>query len=1136
MMPAGGGRVTRLGDQIRLHNEPRAGSTRFVGRTEELGRLQAGLAAAAAGRGGLYLLTGEAGIGKTRLAGQAEQLATKHGFDVLWGRAWEDEGAPPYWAWIQALRALTDARGEQDVTALLGDDDTRLADLLPELVSQRAARSPRSAAWLVPSQLEAERNRFALFDALTALLRRAAAARPILIVLDDLHSADLPSLLLLQFLARSLVEMPLLVLGTRRESDARIVQYGQEVLVALERTGVRIDLGGWSRSDVGAYVEDVVPAAPARLVEVIHEITRGNPLFVDGFARTVRDHPEVELHDGYPFGLRLPESVRAVIHERLRLLPDDVRAVLAAAAVLGRRFEARPLAEILEAPFEDLVDRLDIAVRAVVLSPSAYTARSYEFAHPLVREALYADIAPGDRLRWHRRIARLFEERFAGSIDEHAGEIAHHYFEGAAEADAGRAVEFACRAAERATDQCAYEEAVHLYRRAIAVVEAVGDGEEARCDLLVRLGEAHLRAGNAGRARQVCGEAAQAARRLGAGELLARAALVFGGIPLGPGIVDPELVGLLEEARRLLGPEPTALRATVTARLAVRLHNLTDHDRRVALCREALDAARLCGSDEALAHALDARHLTFWGQTDLVGQVAVADEITAAGERCGNREILLYGHQLRLADFLEMGDIAGVDQELLAYDGLVGEVRQDFYVFRSRVFHAMRVLVDGEFDRADRLSREAFELGQGIQSIVASVYRSAQALLIERLRGRPGAAESMYRAVLEAYPSVGTLRVGLAALCADFGRRDEAAAAFERVAPENFRAIPRDNNWLAGMALAAEVCVFLGDRHRATALFDLLRPFAGRNAVAGSGAACNGCVSRQLGQLAALLDRPVEAHAFLNDAIERDGRMGARPFVLRSKLDLARLVDSEAGRDAALVTEPDAAAQQLATEVLRGAQAFGMERLGDAAQRLLAARDCTLPRIAVPRAPHGMLRLDGDIWTIAFEGEKVRLKDIRGLHYIARLLESPGTELHCLDLVSDGQRRRAWEAPTGARLDGQAKSAYRERLRELRAELQEAESFHDLARADRARAELDALEVELRRAVGLGGRDRIDGSAIERARVTVAKSIRLALRRIAAHAPALGAHLDATVRTGITCGYVPDPRSQPTWEFSRDNP
>lgn len=1117
--------------------EPRGGSNRFVGRAEELAQLHAGLAATAAGSGGLFLLTGEAGIGKTRLAAQAEQLAATLGFDVIWGRAWEDEGAPPYWAWIQALRALTEIRGEAGLAALLGDADARPADLLPELMSHRSAASPRAATWLVPSHVEAERNRFALFDSLTALFRRAAAARPILLILDDLHSADLPALLLLQFLARSLGEMPLLVLGTRRETDARFVQHGQEVLVALERVGVRIDLGGWSRSDVGSYVEDVLPAAPPRLVEVIHEITRGNPLFVDGFARTVRDHPEVELHDGYPFGLRLPESVRAVIRDRLRLLPEGVREALAAAAVLGRRFAARPLAEILEAPFEELVDLLDVAVRAAVLAPSAYTARSYEFAHPLVRESLYADIAPGDRLRWHRRIARLFEELFAASVDEHAGELAHHYFEGASPEDADRAVALACRAAERATDQCAYEEAVQLYRRAIAAVEAVGDREETRCELLVRLGEAYLRAGNAGRARQVCGEAAQAARRLGAGELLARAALIFGGIPLGPGIVDPELVGLLEEARRLLGPQPTALRATVTARLAVRLHNLTDHDRRVALCREALDAARICGSDEALAHALDARHLTFWGQTDLVGQLAVADEITAAAERCGNREILLYGHQLRLADFLEMGDIDGVDQELFAYDGLVGEMRQDLYVFRSRVFHAMRVLVDGDLDGADRLSREAYELGQGVQSIVAAVYRSAQALLIERLRGRPGTAELLYRKVLEAYPSVGALRVGLAALCADFGRRDEAANAFERIAPENFRAIPRDNNWLAGIALAAEVCVSLGDRARGAVLYDMLHPFAGRNAVAGSGAAFNGCVSRQLGQLAALLGKPVDARRYFNDAIQRDGRMGARPFVLRSMLDLAELIASESGRDAGIEPDPDDVARRLADDVVRGADAFQMEGLAARARAFLQTLASAPLVSGASEAPgaisRAMLRLEGDFWAIEFESESVRLKDIRGLHYLARLLENAGQGLHCLDLATDGAAAAAAEGNDAPRLDARAKAAFRERLRELRAEIDEAESFHDLARAERARSERDALESEMRRAAGLAGRDRATGTAVERARVTVSKSIRLALGRIATHAPALGAHLDATVRTGVSCVYVPDPRNSPQWEIHR---
>jgi len=920
---------------------PAAAGRPFVGRATEMALLDDGLAAATAGRGSLHLIVGEAGIGKTRLANELARRAATRNVDVVWGRCWEDDAAPAYWPWIQILRSLAELRPADELRAALGNAAPLLAALAPELVAQISGvdlLTPDAAP--IPSSVESERFRFRLFDAVTEFFRRAAASRPIVLLFDDLHTADLPSLLLLQFLARALPELSLLVVATQREADARIAQHGQPVFTALERNGARIKLRAWQRDEVSHYLEDLFDRPPPpRLLEVVCDVTGGNPLFVDGFARAVRDHADIELLDGYPVGLRIPDSVRAVIRDRLRPLPPDTARLLAAAAVIGRRFEVRVLAAVVGQPLPELVDRLAVAVQADILAVPAQLVGTYSFSHPLVRETVYADIAPGERLRLHHEIAGVLEQVYAERLDEHASEIAHHYFEAAFADDAVRAIALACRAAERAVAQCAYEEAAHLYRRALAALDVASADETLRCELMVALGEAHLQAGNSARAREICGEAALLARRLGAGALLARAALTFGGISIGPGIFDPELIGLLEESRRFLGPEPSALKAIVSARLAVRMHMPGDNARRASLCLEAVDAARLSANDEAMAHALDARHLVFWGQTDLAGQLAIADQLMGAADRCGNRELLLHGHQLRITDFLEMGDIDAVDLEIERYESLAGELRLDLYVFRSRVFRAMRATLAGDFARAERLAAEALDLGNTIQTIVAATYYGVQSLALERLRGRPGPAEANMLALLEAFPSVSQLRLALAALYVDFGRRDDAAAAFERVAPHDFSSIPVDNNWLVGAALSAEICAFIGDRVRGATVFDMLLPFAGRNAVGGSAAACNGFVSRQLGQLSALFGRPADAYTHLQDAIARDGRMGARPFVLRGKYDLAELLASEAGADAGLDPEPRQRSLQLAREVQRGATELGMERTAERAATLLARLD-----------------------------------------------------------------------------------------------------------------------------------------------------------------------------------------------------
>lgn len=1106
----------------------RSPASAFVGRESELVRADAALEALLqSGSGSLFAIVGEAGIGKTRLASEISRRAMQRGADVLWGRCWEDEGAPPYWPWIQVFRALAEAHPAPELETVIGSAAPLISVLAPEVVARipRTDVATTSQASALPSSVESERFRFRLFDAVAEVIRRAASRRPLVLVFDDLHSADLPSLLMLQFVARLLPDSGIMIVVTKREADARLVQHGQPVFAALARLGERIGLRGWNRDEIAGYLAGLLDKRPApRLVEIIVDVTRGNPLFVDGFARAIRDRADLELLDGFPVGVRIPDSVRAVIRERLRPLPESLLRVLEVAAVVGRRFEARAVAAVADVPLGDVLDGLAIAVSADILTEPAELVGDYSFAHPLIRDTVYADIAPAARIDLHHRIATVLEEVYADRLDEKASSIAHHYFEAAYAEDATRAVALACRAAERAIDQCAYEEAAHLYRRAVAALDAAGADEETRCELLVALGEAHLRAGNAIRAREICADAALVARGLGAGELLARAALTFGGIPIGPGIVDPELIGLLEESRRLLGAQPSALRAIVSARLAVRLHMPSDGVRRIALCREALEDARRSGNDEALAHALDARHLVHWSQNDPAGQLAIAEQLMGAAESCGNRELLLYGHQLRLADFLEMGDIEGVDREIEHYAQLASELRQAPYTFRNLLFRSMRSLVAGDFERSDRLASEAHGIGRDAQAIVADTYFGVQRLALERLRGREGETESLVRRLVDAYPTVGALRVGLAALYADFGRVDAAAAFFERLAVNDFRDMPVDNNWLVGIALAAEICASIGDATRADVLYEMLAPYAGRIAVGGSGAACNGCVSRPLGLLARLLGRRDAALAHLTDALEREASMGALALAARTRLDLAETLLGEDGHGTS--EEARGRAHHLAEEARAAAVSLGMERVADRAERILDTR----PAPPLPQARECLFRREGDYWEVAFEAESTRLKDIRGLHYLARLLAAAGEEMHCLDLVSSGSAAGA-TGDAGELLDARAKAEYRQRLRSLDAEIEEAQSFNDPERAERARAEMEALAAELSRAIGLGGRARRAGSAVERARVTVAKSIRLALARIAEHAPQLGEHLQATVRTGVYCSYTPDPRSRPDWQL-----
>jgi hypothetical protein len=341
------------------------------------------------------------------------------------------------------------------------------------------------------------------------------------------------------------------------------------------------------------------------------------------------------------------------------------------------------------------------------------------------------------------------------------------------------------------------------------------------------------------------------------------------------------------------------------------------------------------------------------------------------------------------------------------------------------------------------------------------------------------------------------------------GREGEARAELDWLAARDFADLPRDQQWLCNLALLAMACQRLGDRRRAAVVYELLLPCAGRLVpTTRLAVGCLGAVSHYLGILAAALGRWEAAAGHLAEAVATNTRAGAVPFLALSRFEHAR----------ALRARGAPGDRELASEQL--------------AQAAATARALGLALPAEPPAqPGAVFRRDGEYWTIAYRGPAARLRHTAGLGHLARLLGNPGREWHALDLAAGDAARGERDSDAGPVLDEQAKAAYRRRLGELTAELEEAERWADPERAARARAEIDALTGQLAGAVGLGGRDRRLPSATERARVNVTKAIRTAIRRIAEHDPALGEHLTRTVRTGTFCVYAADPATPPSWEL-----
>jgi tetratricopeptide (TPR) repeat protein len=1110
----------------------------FVGRLRELGELSTVLAESAARRGRLFLVTGEPGIGKSRLMEEFAGLLADQGWQVLTGRCWERGGAPAYWPWIQVVRAA----------------GSEFEDCMPA-PADTGGRPGTSEPLPAPTSADPESDRFRLFDGVARFLMKAADDGRLLVVLDDLHAADEPSLLLLRFLAQTITGERIVVVGAYREAEQRVHELA-ELFAELARVGHRIPLRGLSRAEVGTYISRVAArAAPEAVVAKVHDVTAGNPFFVGEVVRVLL--ADGSLADpGQPMVnpvLRIPEEVHALIRRRVAGLEREAIANLRVAAVIGREFELGVLHRVSRLSVRRLADALSQAVRAGILAEDTAVPGRYAFTHELVRETLYQDMPAARRLVLHRTVALVLQALFDDDLEPHLAELAHHFTQSAPLGDAAPAVEFSVRAGDRAAGLLAYEDAARHYARALRLLPMLEhvDGEQ-RCAVLLRLGDVLWRAGDDKQARRSFEEAAAVASRLGAAEMLARAALGhlagawawLGGAGVTGFGGETTHVHLLEQALAALPEGDSSLRAQVLARLAAALYQRADQaDRRAALCAQAVGMAGRLGDPQALLVALYARH---WATLapDLLGvRLANAAEMLDVAVTVGDEEAAFLARHARLHCLLERCDIAGVDAELEAMANLADRTRQPFHRWRTANARAMRALLDGRLEEAERLARSALEIGGLRQSdYVPYLFEHALLVTIRWMQGRLGELREAIRFHGERFSSLARWRNALVAV--EVADERAARAEVERHALRDFADLPRDGLWLLHLCSLAEACVLLGDERRAARLYQLLSPYADRNAISMTTMPF-GPVALRLGMVAAMLGRWEEAERHFQLAMERCTQLRAPAITARVLYERSRMLVAR-GEEADLAS---------AAELLGRAEGICREldlpRVGDRVAALAASIDPSRrAAVAGPSVSGAVFRREGDYWTVAYAGQTAHLRDMKGLHYLACLLRRPGREVHVLELVREAEGlpaeptrglssdamleaglRRSRLDEADRLFDPQAKAAYRRRLRDLEEDLEEARSWGDPERAARAQEEMDALTEELLREAGLGGRDRALPSPAERARVSVTKAIRKAIRTTARQCPTLGDHLAASVRTGRYCSYAPPGEAPPAWSF-----
>ena len=1115
----------------------------LVGRERELAELRHGLDGAFAGRGALFMVAGDPGVGKTALADAIGAEAVERGAAVLWGRAWDGGGAPAYWPWLRIVRRLASDRDIAPALHALGPEAAgRLARLIPGIAAATTAPADAGAP-------DSDAARFQLFDAITSLLRAAALQGPLVLILDDLHGADHPSLLLLGFLAVHLRDTPILVIGTSREAEARLNPQHAGSLGEIIRHGQRLPLRGLRERDVAEVVERVAGRRPPdAVVRAIHHATEGNPFFIDEVVRLLS--AEGSLDDAAEVAsVRIPDGVRETIRHRLDPLPDRTRMLLLTAAVIGREFRLDTLRRVCDLDATELDLALGEAVGSGVIAERPGTFGAYAFSHGLIRETLYDDLGPQRRGLLHRDVGIALEELYAADPEPHVAELAHHFFVASTAGELTKAIDYSVRAGERAMSLAAYEEASDHFERAL---QAYGLQERAdvprRCELLLSLGSAQSRAGASRQARDTFLRAAGLARRLESPELLARAAIGYGagmgGFEFGR--VDDVLVAMLREAREQLGTQDSPLLARVLGRLATELYYSDRVGERVELGEEAVAMARRLGDRHTLASTLSAHFIALWGPENAEERVAVATDVVALGEEVRDRELVLRGHVWRAVALMELGDFVAADMELSVHARLARELRDPLHLWQVPLFQASRALLEGRLHDAEQCASEAFEVGRGVQPQNAAQLYAVQLLGLRMEQGRLDEVQQSLAEFGRRYPAAPVWRAASTFAAAMVGRTEDARRAFEALCAGNLAEVPRDSEWLPTLALLVRVGARLGDAQRTGRMGVLLEPYADRAVIAGRAAICLGPVARYIAIAAATTGRLEEAAARFEQAMAIARRWGAAPTVASIRLELADVL--ERAGDAASAQR----ARELRAEAIADAQRLQLGAPQDGAQpaeqaaAAAATAAAATAATAVALAPWSFFRR-GDIWTIGPSGREIQLRDAKGLAHVARLLAAPHVEFHALDLVGGAAARGSdaaaalgagidvragGQGEAGPVLDAQAKAAYRLRLQELQEEIDEAESFNDRKRAARAREERDFVARELAGAVGLHGRDRKIGSDAERARVNVTRAIRTALKRVAEHDPALGRRLDAAVRTGTFCVYDPPPGEQPRWDLA----
>ena len=918
-----------------------AANTDFVGRETELADLRSAMDEALAGHGSVALLAGDPGIGKTRTANELAAYAVSRGATVLWGRCYESDGAPPYWPWVQAIRAYCRDRDPDTLRAEMGPGASEVAAIVPEL------RSDDPGTELAQTLDDSDQGRFRLFDSVASFLISASRSQPILLVMDNLHGADKPSLLLLEFLAQELAQSRLMVLGTYRDIEVNRKHPLFDTLgqLAREPRFRRISLKGLDSANVRTYIERTTGVSPMKeLVDAVLERTEGNPLFVTEVVRLLVQEGRLKSASSASslvaqasvrandLSASIPEGIKETIGRRLNRLSEGCVQTLVFASVLGREFGLNELEALVDhRPVDRLLETLEEAIAARIIEEVPKVLERYQFSHVLIRETLYDDLSASKRARIHGRVGEILEEIYSADLGPYLAQLSHHFLQSAQVGGAEQAVEYSIRAAERDMSMLAYEEAVRYYESAIQAMRLMSPLDNAKqTDVLLAMGDAHTKAGDTDQAMDAYRTAANVARAQDLHEQFARAAIGFEDASWRPGMYGGAAAVLLEEALLRIPDEDSAIRTMLLGAVGRALVFSGSVERAEQFSRRAAQMARRL-ADPALLMTVLMKGMADRIRPELLEErVAAQKELLGIAQRAGRENSdTLSARSWAVFDQLSLGDMEGLSKNM---DGLQQggiRLRQPFFVYVASAMSAIIAMADGNLDDIEAMVTETYHLGQKVRGHDAAGVLGVHMFTLRRLQGRIQELATAVKAFTGAGSSHAPWRPGLALIYAELDMRQEAEVEFERIVSTEAVDLPLDSMWIICMSYLSEVCSYLGDKDRAKLLYRHLMPYSKLNIVTGGGVAYLGAAARYLGLLAATQEQWDVAEEHFECALEMETRCSTRSWRAYALCDYGRtlLLRSEAG-DATK-------AKALLEESLALASSAGMTALKDRAGDLL---------------------------------------------------------------------------------------------------------------------------------------------------------------------------------------------------------